>query len=107
MTLPHPPLPRGQHLPAALLSPLSPRRWIALINVLLMVADFYTVIFGKQLDTGLLPRHRLRLLLMKSHHHLLQDLLLSFSAAFSQDFLTLTRSPEQNNALLVALLCLY
>ena len=71
MILPHPPLPRGQHLPADLLLPHSPRRWIVLINVLLMVADFYTVIFGKRLDTGFLPQHRLRLLLMKSYHHLL------------------------------------
>ena len=55
MTLPHPPLPRGQHLPAALLPPLSPRRWIALINVLLMVADFYTSSLASNSPQGFSP----------------------------------------------------
>ena len=81
MIPPHPPPPHGRHPLADLLLPLFLRRWIVLINVLLMAKVFYMDIFGRRLDTGLLPQHRLRLLLMTSPHHLLQDLLRKLYAA--------------------------
>ena len=88
--LPHPPLPHGRHPPAALLPLLSLRRWIVPINVLLMDEAFYTVIFGRLHDTGLLHRLRLRLILQRFHHHLLRPLLRElYAAAFEHDFFDL------------------
>ena len=65
----HLPLPHEQLLPAVLLPLPSLRHW----TVLLMVADFYMVTSGRQLDTGHLL-HRLRLLLTRYFHHSLLDL---------------------------------
>ena len=79
------PLPHGQPLPAVLLPLLSLRHWIVLINILLMVVDFYTVTSGKQLDTGHLP-HRLRLLLTRYFHHILLDLLFRLYGVFRRIF---------------------
>ena len=75
---PHPPLHHGRHPPAVLLPPLSLQRWIVPINVLLMDE---VVISGKLHDTGLLHRHRLRLILLRFHHHFRQRLLCEFYAA--------------------------
>ena len=84
---PRPPPPHGRHPPAGLLPPLSLRRWIVLINVLLMDEVFYTVIFGRRHDTGPLHRHRLRLILLRFHHHLPQHLLRDlYAAAFCTAF---------------------
>ena len=71
---PHPPLLHGRHPLTVLLPRLSLRGWIVPINVLLTDAAFYMVIFGKLHDTGLLHRHRLRLILLRFHHHLPQRL---------------------------------
>ena len=79
------PLPHGQPLPAVLLPLLSLRHWIVLINILLMVVDFYMVTSGKQLDTGHLP-HRLRLLLTRYFHHILLDLLFRLYGVFRRIF---------------------
>ena len=78
---PHPPLPHGRHPPAVPLPRLSLRRWIVPINVLLMDEAFYMVISGKLHDTGLLHRPRLRLILLRFHHHFPQRLLRDFYAA--------------------------
>ena len=67
-----------------------------------MDAAFYMVISGKLHDTGLLHRHRLRLILLRFHHHLPQRLLRDFYAAASLVHFLTQVGVSKNSAFMIS-----